>query len=77
MKIYWYFIGLGIPTWMNLNDGTATAVGLAIGLLIISAFVAMWLRSCRNHQHRASEAAAGQRLESGQPGFRSTYRFEI
>ena len=67
--------GLGIPTWMVLDDGTATAIGIAIGLLIISALVALWLRSCRNHQHRASAAAAGGSTNSGQPGFRSRFCF--
>ena len=56
---------------MELDDGTATAVGIAIGLLIISGLVALWLRSCRNHQHRTSQAAAGGSNNSGQPGFRS------
>merc|ERR1712226_1575205 len=59
-----------IPSWMELDEGTATAIGLAIGLLVISALVALWLRSCRNHQHRASQAAAGGSTNSGQPGFR-------
>ena len=63
--------GLGIPSWMTLDEGTATAVGIAVGLLILSAAVAMWLRSCRNHQHRASQAAAGGTTAGGQPGFRS------
>lgn len=58
---------------MVLDDGTATAIGIAIGLLIISGLVALWLRSCRNHQHRASQAAAGGSNNSGQPGFRSMY----
>ena len=60
---------------MVLDDGTATAIGIAIGLLIISALVALWLRSCRNHQHRASAAAAGGSTNSGQPGFRSRFCF--
>ena len=58
---------------MELDDGTATAVGIAIGLLIISGLVALWLRSCRNHQHRTSQAAAGGSNNSGQPGFRSMH----
>ena len=58
---------------MELDDGTATAVGIAIGLLIISGLVALWLRSCRNHQHRTSQAAAGGSNNSGQPGFRSMW----
>ena len=64
---------LAIPSWMELDEGTATAIGLAIGLLVISALVALWLRSCRNHQHRASQAAAGGSTNSGQPGFRSKF----
>ena len=59
---------------MVLDDGTATAIGIAIGLLIISGLVALWLRSCRNHQDRASQAAAGGSNNSGQPGFRSMCR---
>ena len=65
------FSGLGIPDWMTLDSGTGTAVGIAIGLLILSAVVAVWLRSCRKHQHRASQAAAGGSTIGGQPGFRS------
>ena len=73
-KAYNYmFSGLGIPDWMTLDSGTGTAVGIAIGLLILSAVVAVWLRSCRKRQHRASQAAAGGSTIGGQPGFRSMF----
>jgi nitrate reductase gamma subunit len=58
---------------LELDEGTATAIGLAIGLLIIAGLVALWLRSCRMHQNRTSQAAAGGSTNSGQPGFRSRF----